>query len=363
MATIAESATWDVGVYQISDNDKVLGGTSGVVNMQALSLVNRTAYLKGQVDSVAIIAADSVAKADSVIAQIASIEASVGAVAASAAAAQQSSLDASAAKALAQQSESVATVNSTYAADQAAIAAASAISLTAAKDAALSSSLSASQSATSAAASAASALNHYSFRGAWSITGVYARNDAVTSVVTDYGVFGFVSLQDGNVNNQPPIDGSSNVWWGVYAAGGADGFGDMQASKYDPNGFAVDAFARSNHTGVVPASEVSNIPSGGVSSTVLQDAINQLDTGIAGKMDSGMVIDGGSQPVKIKRSASPNIIPLITDISLGELMINTFDGKLYLKKSNNGTETVVEVGGGGVAQANALSVALTMVLY
>lgn len=50
--------------------------------------------------------------------------------------------------------------------------------------------------------------------------------------------------------------------------------------------------------------------------------------------------------LKIKRSAVASKIPLTTDLDLGELAVNTFDGKLFLKK-NNGTESVVEIGGSG----------------
>jgi len=54
--------------------------------------------------------------------------------------------------------------------------------------------------------------------------------------------------------------------------------------------------------------------------------------------------------VKIKRSATAGKIPAVADLQLGELAVNTFDGKLYLKK-NNGTDQVVEIGasssGGG----------------
>lgn len=44
-----------------------------------------------------------------------------------------------------------------------------------------------------------------------------------------------------------------------------------------------------------------------------------------------------------KRSTVQGKVPLVTDIDLGELAINTYDGKVYLKK-NNGTESIVEVG-------------------
>jgi hypothetical protein len=50
--------------------------------------------------------------------------------------------------------------------------------------------------------------------------------------------------------------------------------------------------------------------------------------------------------LKFKRSAVPAKVPSIGDLSLGELAINTFDGKMYTKK-NNGTESIVEIGGAG----------------
>lgn len=57
-----------------------------------------------------------------------------------------------------------------------------------------------------------------------------------------------------------------------------------------------------------------------------------------------------AQPIVLKRSSVASKVPLTTDLQLGELAINTYDGKLYIKK-NNGTESVVEVGasaGGGL---------------
>jgi len=49
--------------------------------------------------------------------------------------------------------------------------------------------------------------------------------------------------------------------------------------------------------------------------------------------------------IKIKRSAVPSKVPTTGDLDLGELALNTFDGKLFTKK-NNGTVSVVEIGGG-----------------
>lgn len=50
--------------------------------------------------------------------------------------------------------------------------------------------------------------------------------------------------------------------------------------------------------------------------------------------------------LKFKRSAVPAKVPSIADLDLGELAINTYDGKVYTKK-DNGTQSVVEIGGGG----------------
>ncbi len=49
--------------------------------------------------------------------------------------------------------------------------------------------------------------------------------------------------------------------------------------------------------------------------------------------------------VKLKRSAVAGKAPTTTDLALGELGLNTHDGKAYMKKSDgNGVEEVVEVG-------------------
>ena len=46
-----------------------------------------------------------------------------------------------------------------------------------------------------------------------------------------------------------------------------------------------------------------------------------------------------------KRSAVPGKVPTTAQIDLGELAINTRDGKLFLKRNNgNGTFTIVEIG-------------------
>ena len=51
--------------------------------------------------------------------------------------------------------------------------------------------------------------------------------------------------------------------------------------------------------------------------------------------------------IKLRRSATSGAIPTTSQLALGELAMNTFDGKLFLKTDQSGTEAVVEVGGGG----------------
>lgn len=65
--------------------------------------------------------------------------------------------------------------------------------------------------------------------------------------------------------------------------------------------------------------------------------------------------------VLIKRSAVPGKVPTTAQIDLGELAINTRDGKLFLKRDNgNGTFSMVEVGS---PQAVAASLGLGAFAY
>lgn len=50
--------------------------------------------------------------------------------------------------------------------------------------------------------------------------------------------------------------------------------------------------------------------------------------------------------IKLKRSAVAGKAPAVGDLELGELALNTYDGKLYTKK-DNGTASIVELSGGG----------------
>lgn len=50
--------------------------------------------------------------------------------------------------------------------------------------------------------------------------------------------------------------------------------------------------------------------------------------------------------LQLKRSAVPGKVPTTSSLDLGELAINTFDGKVFLKK-DNGVQSIVEIGSGG----------------
>lgn len=52
--------------------------------------------------------------------------------------------------------------------------------------------------------------------------------------------------------------------------------------------------------------------------------------------------------IQVKRSAVPAKVPTTTDLDLGEIAINTYDGKMYIKK-DDGTPAIVQVGGGAGA--------------
>lgn len=51
-------------------------------------------------------------------------------------------------------------------------------------------------------------------------------------------------------------------------------------------------------------------------------------------------------PVLQKRTATPGKVPAVGDMQLGQLVVNTYDGKLYLKRNVSGVESVVLIGGG-----------------
>lgn len=63
--------------------------------------------------------------------------------------------------------------------------------------------------------------------------------------------------------------------------------------------------------------------------------------------------------IKMKQSSVAAKVPTTTDLALGELAVNTYDGKLYLKKNVTGTETIVEIGAGGGAGGGSYTISST----
>lgn len=53
-----------------------------------------------------------------------------------------------------------------------------------------------------------------------------------------------------------------------------------------------------------------------------------------------------STAIKLRRSATPGKVPTTAQLDLGEVAINTYDGKIFIKK-DDGAEAVVEIGGVG----------------
>jgi len=50
--------------------------------------------------------------------------------------------------------------------------------------------------------------------------------------------------------------------------------------------------------------------------------------------------------IKVKRSAVPTKVPTTSDLDLGEIAVNTYDGKMYIKK-DDGTASIVTINAGG----------------
>lgn len=60
----------------------------------------------------------------------------------------------------------------------------------------------------------------------------------------------------------------------------------------------------------------------------------------------------------LKRSATPGNVPTTAQLELGEIAINTYDGKVFIKKSVAGTPSIVEVG--AVTSVNTLTGAVVL---
>ena len=66
-----------------------------------------------------------------------------------------------------------------------------------------------------------------------------------------------------------------------------------------------------------------------------------------------------AQTIKLRRSSTSGAVPTTSSLSLGEVAINTYDGKMYIKK-NDGSESVVEVGVNSTIAATTLTGNLSM---
>lgn len=64
---------------------------------------------------------------------------------------------------------------------------------------------------------------------------------------------------------------------------------------------------------------------------------------------------------QVKRSAVAARVPTTGDLALGEIGINTYDGKMYLKK-DNGTASIIQVGAGGSGTVTSVAVSVPLFL-
>ncbi len=48
--------------------------------------------------------------------------------------------------------------------------------------------------------------------------------------------------------------------------------------------------------------------------------------------------------IKFKRSAVDGKIPTLADLELGEMAINTYMGKMFIKRDRNGVEEILQIG-------------------
>ena len=69
-----------------------------------------------------------------------------------------------------------------------------------------------------------------------------------------------------------------------------------------------------------------------------------------------------AQTIKLKRSSTSGRIPTTSDLALGEVAINTYDGKMYIKKNVGGTESIVEIGGSSGTVTDAFKTIAVLLL-
>jgi hypothetical protein len=63
--------------------------------------------------------------------------------------------------------------------------------------------------------------------------------------------------------------------------------------------------------------------------------------------------------IKLKRSSVQGRTPTTTDLELGELSVNTYDGLLHLKKDQDGTESIIQIGSLAIKDDGVVSNAAT----
>lgn len=66
--------------------------------------------------------------------------------------------------------------------------------------------------------------------------------------------------------------------------------------------------------------------------------------------------------IRVKRSNVPGRVPTVSDLDLGELAVNTYDGKLFLKQ-NAGTEEIVEIGSSSFEAISLTNATLASHIY
>ena len=58
-----------------------------------------------------------------------------------------------------------------------------------------------------------------------------------------------------------------------------------------------------------------------------------------------------AQTIKLKRSATQNAVPSTSSLALGEIALNTYDGRLYIKKDVGGTQSIVTFSGSPASES------------
>ena len=101
------------------------------------------------------------------------------------------------------------------------------------------------------------------------------------------------------------------------------GSGDMNASVYDPNTVAADAFARANHTGTQTASTISDFDAEVSNNTTVAAKADQSTTYTIGQVDSMLTYYPLSANTYTKIEVDANIAANFTPAQADEIAANT----------------------------------------